>query len=194
MYGILQEFVVMTKFHRSLGWFITFLQLSGYALCGFFQHDIISMKFSERKIPIQYYCLFSILHVTMQGCTNLAMQYLNYPAKTLFKSSRVIVTMIFGGCCMGKKYYFNDFVVAGMIITGLSLFVVCDAQTSPVFDPTGILYISLALCADSAILNIQEYCLNAYNAGHDELVYYTYMGSAIVSCLMTIINGKLNYL
>lgn len=30
MYGILQEFVVMSKFKRSLGWFVTFLQLSGY--------------------------------------------------------------------------------------------------------------------------------------------------------------------
>lgn len=188
MYGILQEFVVMNKFHRSLGWFITFLQLSGYAICGSFE-QYLSNRLYERKIPLKYYCLFAVLHVTMQGCTNLAMQYLNYPAKTLFKSSRVIVTMLFGGCFMGKIYHSRDYVVAAMIITGLSLFVVCDAQTSPVFDPVGIFYIVLALCADSAILNVQEFCLNAYNAGHDELVYYTYMGSAFVACLMSMIKG-----
>jgi drug/metabolite transporter (DMT)-like permease len=189
MYGLLQEFVVMNKFHRSLGWFITFLQLSGYAICGSFEQHLFANKLHERKIPLRYYCLFAILHVTMQGCTNLAMQYLNYPAKTLFKSSRVIVTMLFGGCFMGKTYHSRDYLVAAMIITGLSLFVVCDAQTSPVFDPLGIFYIALALCADSAILNVQEFCLNAYNAGHDELVYYTYMGSAFVAFLMSMIKG-----
>jgi hypothetical protein len=39
LYGILQEFVVMSKFKRSLGWFVTFLQLSGYVSADLTSHD-----------------------------------------------------------------------------------------------------------------------------------------------------------
>lgn len=92
---------------------------------------------------------------------------------------------------MGKRYNLNDYSVAAMIIIGLYLFVVSDAHTSPVFDKIGILYICLALCADAAILNIQEYCLNAYSAGHDELVYYTYLGSGLVAFCISVLCGEL---
>lgn len=40
----------------------------------------------------------------MQGLTNLSMRWLNYPAKMLFKSSRIIPTMIVGVLYMKKSY------------------------------------------------------------------------------------------
>lgn len=40
----------------------------------------------------------------MQGLTNLSMRWLNYPAKMLFKSSRIIPTMIVGVVYMKKSY------------------------------------------------------------------------------------------
>lgn len=147
------------------------------------------MKQNERKIPMKYYALFAVLHVMMQGFTNLAMQYLNYPAKTLFKSSRVIVTMLFGGCFMGKRYSLNDYLVATMIIVGLSVFTMSDAHTSPLFNQLGVVYIVIALFADAMILNIQEYCLNIYGAGHDELVYFTYLGSCFVAFIICTLTG-----
>lgn len=55
----------------------------------------------------------------MQGLTNLSMRWLNYPAKMLFKSSRVIPTMIVGILYMKKRYkvrhkvqYFDAFLYA----------------------------------------------------------------------------------
>jgi ABC-type phosphate/phosphonate transport system permease subunit len=41
---------------------------------------------------------------TMQGLSNLSMRWLNYPAKVLFKSSRVVPTMVVSVVCMKKKY------------------------------------------------------------------------------------------
>ena len=38
----------------------------------------------------------AVLQSSMQGLSNLSMRYLNYPAKVLFKSSRVLPTMFFG--------------------------------------------------------------------------------------------------
>ena len=45
LYGYLQELVVMNKFKRNFGWFVTLLQLSGYALCAAVQNQIVSGLF-----------------------------------------------------------------------------------------------------------------------------------------------------
>jgi hypothetical protein len=48
--------------------------------------------------------LFPGPQASMQGLTNLSMRWLNYPAKMLFKSSRIIPTMIVGVLYMKKSY------------------------------------------------------------------------------------------
>ena len=45
---------------------------------------------------MEYCVALAILQSSMQGLSNLSMRYLNYPAKVLFKSSRVLPTMLFG--------------------------------------------------------------------------------------------------
>jgi adenosine 3'-phospho 5'-phosphosulfate transporter B2 len=193
VYGLLQEYVIVTKFKRSFSWFVTFLQLTGYSISGYCQMTIFPSNNSHiRKIPVKYYILLAILQVMMQGFSNFSMHYLNYPAKTLFKSSRITVTMIFGKFCMGRKYTRNDNVVALFIIIGLGLFVYSDASTSPHFDHLGVFYILLSLFADAAILNIQEYSLDTFQAGHDELIYYTYMYAAVLACIVSYFTGNLS--
>jgi len=189
LYGYLQELVVMNKFKRSLGWFVTFLQLTGYAVFAFLQNFFVG-AISERKIPFSHYFILAILQVIMQGLTNLSMHYLNYPAKTLFKSSRVIMTMLFGVLFLGKRYSLQDHAVALSMVIGLTTFVAADANSSPEFDIKGIVLIMLALSADAAILNLQEHCLHIFSASHDELVYYSNIGAAGVSLLISIVSGK----
>jgi adenosine 3'-phospho 5'-phosphosulfate transporter B3 len=178
----------MNTFNRTLGWFVTFLQLSGYALCAWLQSILFNSKI-ERRIPYRQYVVLATLQVVMQGCTNLSMHYLNYPAKTLFKSSRVIVTMLIGLLFRQQKYKAVDYAVAFSMAFGLTTFVMADANTSPRFDITGVVIICIALAADGAILNIQEYCLSSYSATHDELVYYSYSGAAAIVFVLNIFSG-----
>ena len=51
---------------------------------------------TSTTVPLELYIGLSILRAIDLGMTNLAMQYVNYPTKTLMKSTRVIFTMIFG--------------------------------------------------------------------------------------------------
>lgn len=190
MYGVLQEYVVMNEFKRSLSWFVTLIQLTGYAVCGIMQSYYDFGTLGIRKIPTSNYMGLAALQLLVQGFSNYSMHYLNYPAKTLFKSSRVTMTMLFGALFMNRKYSRNDYIVAACIITGLFLFVLSDAQTSPYFDKLGVLYILLSLIADAASLNFQEYCLDRYKATHDELVMYTYMYSSVISLLVCILTGE----
>ncbi len=179
----------MNKFKRTLGWFVTFLQLGGYGIFAALLDSCVGSHKREGKIPTYLYVILGFLQVFMQGFTNLSMHYLNYPAKTMFKSSRVIMTMIFGVLFMGKKYTFVEYLVGLCIVCGLTLFVVADAEKSPEFSVTGLVLIMLALCADAAILNIQDYCLVRYQITHDELIYYSFTMAAFMAFGMSVFSG-----
>ncbi len=66
------------------------------------------------------------------------MKYLNYPAKTLIKSSRVIFTMLLGLVIGKKKYKRTDYIMVIMLVVGLALFLHADMHTSAVFHPIGV--------------------------------------------------------
>lgn len=51
----------------------------------------------------------------------------------------------------GKKYTILDMVACLLMTIGLIFFTFADQKVSPNFDPTGVILISLALCADAAI-------------------------------------------
>ena len=51
----------------------------------------------------------------------------------------------------GKKYTILDMLSCGFMTIGLILFTYADQTVSPNFDITGVILISLALCADAAI-------------------------------------------
>ena len=53
--------------------------------------------------------------------------------------------------CLGKVYGALDVVSCVLMTIGLILFTYADQTVSPNFDITGIILISLALCADAAI-------------------------------------------
>jgi hypothetical protein len=190
LYGILQEHVVMNKFKRSLGWFVTFLQLGGYGIFANLMDSVVGNYKKEHKIPLYMYIILGFLQVIMQGFTNLSMKYLNYPAKTMFKSSRVIMTMLVGVCVMGKRYTMVDYTVGICILVGLSVFVVADAGTSPEFSFRGLVLILLAVVADATILNIQDYCLVKYQTTHDELIYYSFSIAAVFAAIISFVTGK----
>jgi hypothetical protein len=89
-------------------------------------------------ISWQIYFGLSILRAIEIGMANLSMQYMNYPAKTLMKSSRVIFTILFGLLVLRRKYPVHDYIIAALTVTGLALFLHADSTSSAVFRSMGI--------------------------------------------------------
>jgi len=83
------------------------------------------------------------------------MRWLNYPAKLLFKSSRVIPTLLVGTLYMKKRYPMKDYVVVVLLSVGLVTFMEADVKVSPSFHPMGIITICAALAVDAAVINMQ---------------------------------------
>jgi len=100
---------------------------------------IIKTATAAATVPFQLYLGLSLLRAVDLAMTNLAMQYINYPAKTLMKSSRVVFTMIFGVLLAKKVYQVMDYMIVICMVTGLVIFMHADAHTSAIFQPAGVI-------------------------------------------------------
>lgn len=102
------------------------------------------------------------------------MQYINYPAKTLMKSSRVVFTMIFGVLIQRKVYKRADYLIVVMMVAGLATFMHADASSSAVFHHMGVIMLIISLFCDGAISNVSETIMNQHGVGQDEFIFRLY--------------------
>ncbi|KAI4356871.1 hypothetical protein L6164_000857 [Bauhinia variegata] len=151
--GICEEYVY-NRLHFSYGWYFTFVQ-------GFVYLFLIYLHgFTSKKIvnPWKTYVKLSAVLMGSHGLTKGSLAFLNYPAQIMFKSTKVLPVMIMGAFIPGlrRKYPFHEYVSALLLVGGLILFTLADAQTSPNFSVIGVLMISSALAMDSLLGNLQE--------------------------------------
>lgn len=165
MYGFLQELISVHICNRQLGLFLAMAQFTGYTMWSFVLRNYVYEKKKQYQLPLKgpppppssassitsnsattvatvpllMYLGLSLLRAIDLGMTNLAMQYVNYPAKTLMKSSRVVFTMMFGALILRKRYRPSEYVVVMLMVSGLAIFMHADANSSAVFNSLGIM-------------------------------------------------------
>ena len=148
---------------------------------------------SSATVPIELYVGLSVLRAIDLGMTNLAMQYVNYPAKTLMKSTRLVFTMLFGVIITKKRYNTADYGIVCLMVAGLAMFMHADSTSSAVFQPVGILMLTISLLCDGAISNMSEAIMNKYNVGQDEFIFRLYSIALFFVCIAAACNGDLRH-
>ena len=220
LYGYLQELISVTLCNRQLGLFLGMMQFLGYAIWSRIFHLFVQSKqkyhhqqllkqhqqndveessssssllqTKRPNVPMKYYILLSILRAIDAGMTNMAMAYVNYPAKTLMKSSRVVFTMLFGALIRRKRYKVIDYIVVSLMVSGLALFMHADSKSSAIFQPLGIMMLTTSLLCDGAVNNMSEAIMIQYNVGQDEFIYHLYSIAVIGIAGAAYLRGDLN--
>lgn len=179
LYGFLQELLSVQLCSRQLGLFLAMMQFSGYTVLAYIMRNFVYEKQKSYKqhnskskvavVPLFLYLGLSLLRAIDLGMTNMAMQYINYPAKTLMKSSRVVFTMLFGVLILRKKYHLMDYMIILCMVSGLVVFMHADATSSAIFEPTGVIMLVISLTCDGAISNMSETIMSKYGVGQDEV-------------------------
>ncbi|TYI66319.1 hypothetical protein E1A91_D09G215100v1 [Gossypium mustelinum] len=151
--GICEEYVY-NRLQFSYGWYFTFVQ-------GFVYLILIRLQgFTTKKMvnPWKTYVKLSAVLMGSHGLTKGSLAYLNYPAQIMFKSTKVLPVMIMGAFIPGlrRKYPFHEYISALLLVIGLILFTLADAQTYPNFSIIGIIMILGALVMDAFLGNFQE--------------------------------------
>lgn len=108
--------------------------------------------------PWKTYVKLSAVLMGSHGLTKGSLMFLNYPAQIMFKSTKVLPVMIMGSFIPGlrRKYKLYEYVSAVLLVAGLIIFTLADAQTSPNFSVIGVVMVSGALVLDAFLGNLQE--------------------------------------
>uniref|UniRef100_A0A1J3H049 UDP-galactose/UDP-glucose transporter 2 n=1 Tax=Noccaea caerulescens TaxID=107243 RepID=A0A1J3H049_NOCCA len=151
--GVCEEYVY-NRLQFSFGWYFTFIQ-------GFVYLFLIYLQgFTTKQIvnPMRTYVKLSAVLMGSHGLTKGSLAYLNYPAQIMFKSTKVLPVMIMGAFIPGlrRKYPVHEYISAFLLVLGLILFTLADAQMSPNFSMIGIMMITGALIMDAFLGNLQE--------------------------------------
>ncbi|KAL6126073.1 hypothetical protein ACLB2K_074124 [Fragaria x ananassa] len=151
--GVCEEYVY-NRLQFSYGWYFTFVQ-------GFVYLFLIYLQgFTPKQMvnPWKTYVKLSAVLMGSHGLTKGSLAFLNYPAQLMFKSTKVLPVMVMGAFIPGlrRKYPPHEYVSAILLVVGLILFTLADAQTSPNFSVIGVVMVSGALIMDSFLGNLQE--------------------------------------
>ncbi|XP_043940863.1 adenosine 3'-phospho 5'-phosphosulfate transporter 2-like [Protopterus annectens] len=183
IYGYLQELIFSLEGFKPFGWYLTLVQFGFYSLFGLVELQLIQDK--RRRIPGKAYMLIALLTVGTMGLSNTSLGYLNYPTQVIFKCCKLLPVMIGGVFIQGKRYNVTDVSAALCMSLGLIWFTLADSKVAPNFNVTGVILISLALCADAAIGNVQEKAMKLHNGSNSEMVLYSYsIGFIYILCFL----------
>ncbi|KAM4834699.1 adenosine 3'-phospho 5'-phosphosulfate transporter 2 isoform 2-T2 [Thomomys bottae] len=167
IYGYLQELIFSVEGFKSFGWYLTLVQFAFYSIFGLIELQLVQDK--RRRIPGKTYMIIAFLTVGTMGLSNTSLGYLNYPTQVIFKCCKLIPVMIGGVFIQGKRYNIADVSAAVCMSLGLIWFTLADSTVAPNFNVTGVMLISLALCADAVIGNVQEKAMKLHNASNSEM-------------------------
>lgn len=142
-------------------------------------------------VPLLTYVVLSVLRAVDLGMTNLAMQFLNYPAKTLIKSSRVVFTMVLGVLIGKKQYRPRDYVAVVLLVVGLGIFLHADMRSSAIFHPLGVMMLVVSLTCDGVLQNKSEIVMREYSVGQDEFQLQLYFIAFLAMTAVTYAKGEL---
>jgi adenosine 3'-phospho 5'-phosphosulfate transporter B3 len=208
LYGYLQELIAVELCGRQLGLFLAMMQFSGYTVLSYFLRTYVYAKQQKmdaiqqlstgsnhftpsQPVPLAMYFGLSLLRAVDLGMTNTAMQYINYPAKTLMKSSRVVFTMMFGVVISRKSYPAVDYLIVLAMVAGLALFMHADANSSAVFHHIGVVMLTISLVCDGAISNMSENIMSNYGVGQDEFIFRMYSIALVAISMAAAYKGDL---
>ncbi|XP_076319994.1 LOW QUALITY PROTEIN: adenosine 3'-phospho 5'-phosphosulfate transporter 2 [Tachypleus tridentatus] len=189
VYGFFQELIFRLEGFKTYGMYLTLIQFVFYSAFSTTERHIKGDL--QRRIPWKTYIILGLLTVGTMGLSNSSVGYLNYPTQVVFKCCKLIPVLVGGIIIQGKKHGLLDFVAAGCMSLGLTLFTLTDSQVSPNFNIKGVLLISSALVTDAVIGNVQEKNMKLHGASNMEVVFYSYSIGLVYIFIVLIVLGQL---
>jgi adenosine 3'-phospho 5'-phosphosulfate transporter B3 len=108
----------------------------GVAICSYFERRFIVVE-TTRKAPWSAYFMLCLCLLISSATSNIALSFINYPTKVVFRSCKLIPTMLIAMTYNNKKVAWFEFVFGAIISVGMILFAAADFQVYPNFDFIG---------------------------------------------------------
>ena len=136
------------------GFFVSFCDFAIFATLAGVQLLLIEGRIPQNA-PLKNFMGISACLAVSIGCGFASLAYLNYPTKVLFKSGKIIPTMLLGRV-FGRMYSWFEYFAAVLLCGGLTAFTLGQASVSPSFHIVGVALISVAALSEAGVGNFQE--------------------------------------
>jgi solute carrier family 35 (adenosine 3'-phospho 5'-phosphosulfate transporter), member B3 len=181
IHNYLQEAIMHVESFGKHGVMLGYFEVFGVTVCSYIERTFI-VKERGMKAPISSYPLLTLCLMASSALSNISLNYINFPTKVVFRSSKLIPTMIIASIIHRQVFTILEYLCAVAACTGLVMFAAADWDLSPSFHPIGILLISASVCADAVLPNAQEK-LFKQGSSRLEVTFYT---NIFVLAIMTI--------
>jgi adenosine 3'-phospho 5'-phosphosulfate transporter B3 len=163
--------------------------LSSVTVCSYLERKFIAQE-TERVAPLSAYPLLTGCLLASSSLSNIALNYINFPTKVVFRSSKLIPTMVVASFVHGKSFSTVEYLLALCISIGLVLFAAADWDLAPNFNPIGLAFVSLSVCADAVLPNAQER-LFRLGSSRLEVTFFTNIFTLMAMTVTTLLSGDL---
>ena len=158
-------------------------------ICSFLERRCVA-KETKRVAPIRLYPLLTLCLLSSSALSNMSLNYINFPTKVVFRSCKLVPTMIIATVMNRKIFSSIEYMCAFSVCIGLVFFSVADWKLAPTFNPIGLVMVFLSVCADAILPNAQER-LFGMGASRVEVTFFTNIFTLIAMTAMTLASGDL---
>ena len=197
IHNVLQEAMINTegfKFGVMLGW----MEVLGVTLCSGIERSSMPILGNgegkrPRSAPLIAYPPLTVCLLMSSSLASWSLNYINFPTKVVFRSCKLLPTMIIA-VVMGnaKRFSIVEVGSAVAVCAGLITFAAGDWNLSnPKFHPFGLTLVTMSVFADAILPNAQEKLFKTYEASKSEVMFYTNVFTFIIQTGSAIVSGDL---
>mmetsp|Transcript_37076 Transcript_37076/g.56964 ORF Transcript_37076/g.56964 Transcript_37076/m.56964 type:complete len:373 (+) Transcript_37076:56-1174(+) len=187
-HNLLQE-AMMKVPGFNYGVMLGYMEVLGMTVCSFVERKYFALE-KERIAPLSAYPLLTLCLMASSAFSNQALNYINFPMKVVFRSSKLIPTMIVASILNKKVFSSVEYLCAFSVCSGLILFAAADWTLSPSYNPIGLALLFISVCADAIVPNAQER-LFGMGATRLEVTFYSNALTLICMTTTTYLSGDL---
>jgi solute carrier family 35 (adenosine 3'-phospho 5'-phosphosulfate transporter), member B3 len=188
IHNLLQEAIMNVPEFRS-GVMLGYFEVLGVCVCATLERHFIA-KERGRVAPLSAYPLLTGCLMASSALSNISLNFINFPTKVVFRSCKLIPTMIIASVLHKKIFSSLDYFCAAAVCGGLVMFAAADWELTPTFHPIGLGFVSLSVFADAILPNAQER-LFRLGSSRLEVTSYTNTFSLIILTCTTLASGDL---
>ena len=188
IHNLLQEAIMKTPGFK-FGVMLAYMEVLGVTICSFIERKFVT-KEKGMKAPVRSYFLLTLCLMTSSALSNLSLNFINFPTKVIFRSCKLIPTMLIATIINKRIFSPFEYACALSISLGLIIFTFTDWTLTPVFHPIGIFFVSVSVFADAILPNAQER-LFKMGSSRLEVTLFTNVFTLIAMTITTLLSGDM---
>lgn len=196
IYGILQERIMTMPYDGEVFTDSIFLVCCNRLAAVVFAVILATAKKETlwNNAPLWKYAIVSFSNVYASSCQYESLKYVSFAVQMLGKSFKMMPVMMWGMVISGKRYGLKDWLVAGAVTGGVTMFLMTgqiDSRTSNGNSSRGLMFLLLFLLLDGLTSTFQEKLFKEHKTSKYNQMFYINLMSAVTSFVTLLISGTL---